>query len=132
MKSVMRMRHYCDFCKKSGATRPSMAKHEAGCTLNPGRKCRFCELSGNVQLPMAEILEILYTKRYKAMREAVGNCPACILAALRQQHNDGLPAFGTPEELDAIYEGSHQFDFKAESEAFWKDYNADQQPYGGY
>ena len=42
MRVVLRNRYYCDHCKKGAGTRQSMARHEAGCTLNPQRECRMC------------------------------------------------------------------------------------------
>jgi hypothetical protein len=82
-----------------------MKKHESGCTLNPNRVCRVCKMVQGVQEPI-EILIALLPKLSESERNAFGpesdnghqrvnaalpslrkactNCPACILAALRQ------------------------------------------------
>lgn len=120
MRKAMRWRYYCDFCKKVTGTRHSMEKHEKGCTANPNRVCGLCAIAGEVQRPMAEL--IAEGRRLfgsipacqfpgpraddaaKAFREFVHNCPACLLAAMRQSDSD----------VPWIY----PFDFRAEVRAF--------------
>lgn len=120
MRAIKRWRYYCDFCKKATGTRHSMAKHEKGCTANPGRVCGLCALAGQPQRSMAELLAKAYElfdgiaihdlcgpkgdEAAKAFREFAGNCPACILAALRQSDFD-VPWI-------------QNFDFRTESRAF--------------
>lgn len=105
-------RFYCDFCKKSGGQKAAMAKHEKYCTMNPDRDCRMCHLiTGTRPEPMAELLAIIPEmpdyptivsgdeawRRWEAcqekareamiaLREKVDNCPACILATIRQKN----------------------------------------------
>jgi hypothetical protein len=90
----------------------AMQTHELHCTLNPARDCRVCGLmGGSVKVgaeKMAELVAILppyveydcdgwgnpspkYSAFCKALPEAIpvlraatDNCPACIMAALRQ------------------------------------------------
>ena len=83
MKSILRMRHYCDFCKKSTGTKPSMEKHEKGCTSNPNRVCRMCSFAGLAQQSLDE-LQVAYAKGFKALEAACEGCPACMLATQRQ------------------------------------------------
>jgi hypothetical protein len=117
MRKTLRWRYYCEFCKKAGNSAFHMEKHEKGCTLNPHRKCRMCDFVAGIQKPIAELIvllpnpddfkeevrdsitgEFLYTsfnvpdepisKGLQALREATDNCPACIMAAIRQR---GIP-----------------------------------------
>jgi len=122
-------RYYCEFCKKANCSSGSMAKHEASCTKNPNRVCRMCKMLGKAQIPMKELLELLpehnpqdFVFRFgaenepieagiKKLREVTEDCPACILAALRQR---GIPVPAT------------SFDFKKECEAAWADFNSKQ------
>jgi len=65
MKSVQRWIHYCDHCKKSTRTKPSMERHEAACTMNPDRVCKSCarlaylESDECAQRPLPELLALL-------------------------------------------------------------------------
>lgn len=128
-------RYYCEFCKKANCSKPSMAKHESRCTMNPNRVCRMCTLFENLQHPITEIIALLPDpKKYRVVEEngaeyfgnglaeAVGtalpevrklveNCPACIMAGLRQA---GIPGNIT-----------HEFDFKKESESWMNDFWAE-------
>ena len=135
MKRVKRWRYYCDFCKKVGGQRPSMEKHERGCTNNPDRVCGLCEHCGELQtdlstltvfidsycadLPRVKIpefseqLEASGNKldpMLKELRDLANNCPACILAALRQ----------------AKTETWTNFSFKTERDAWWGEENENQ------
>ena len=124
MKVLLRNRYYCDCCKKSGAAAGAMKRHEAGCTLNPNRVCGMCVAHGDlVQAPMSELkaalLEDIAAGTYVSadpyrpdrdvvattLRELCGNCPACILAAIRQTGG------ASGHRID--------FDYKKETEAFW-------------
>ena len=86
--------------------------------MNPDRHCRMCEIIGEGQPKMEDlkaVFEGLTTADISNMGDTIleelrgvaGNCPACMLAAIRQ----------TP---DTIVPG---FDYKKESDAFWKDIN---------
>jgi hypothetical protein len=114
-----------------------MAKHEAHCTMNPARKCRVCELLGEVTPIVADLVALLPNPKdypslgtmdevntlssavdaaIPALREATHNCPACIMAALRQA--------GIPVPL------VDEFDFKREMQSIFSDINAERYPYG--
>lgn len=126
MKKVMRQRYYCDFCKKGSGSGGHMKKHEARCTLNPARECGMCKLMGEKQPDLTVLTAILpapetisfteYSEvdgdTIKALRDAAGNCPACMLAAIRQR---GIPV------SQAI-----GFNFAEECKSFWSDFNESQ------
>jgi hypothetical protein len=118
MRSVMRMRHYCDHCKKSTGTKPAMVKHEKGCTANPVRVCGICNLMGEVQKPIEELL-IVSEKGFKALSEACHGCPCCILASDRQGKPESYPRFW---EHPSVTERG-DWDFKTAMKQFWIDYN---------
>lgn len=130
MKTKRVNRYYCEFCKKASCSAPHMTKHERRCTMNPNRECGVCELvEANETRPMSRLLELLpdpdkfVTDRgtqwhalgheltvaantaLPALREACDNCPACILAAIRQR---GIPVpmvadFDWAEEMEAVF-----------------------------
>lgn len=138
MKTVLKNVYYCDHCKKRSLASGSMKKHEAGCTLNPNRKCRVCDMLGAAQQPIADLLKLLpdpndfkratdhedwagHVETYDlikyddlaaatnavlpAFRKVVEDCPACIMAALRQR---GIPVpivtgYNWTSEMKAIW-----------------------------
>jgi len=133
MRKVKRWRYYCDFCKKSGGSGGHMARHEKGCTLNPNRTCNVCAKLLEVdQKPMSELLSVLpngteyitedafgfsynglqeiIDDHMPKLRELTENCPACIMAALRQS--------GIPVPM------VESFDFTKEMDSIWADINA--------
>jgi len=134
-------RYYCDFCKKAGCSSYHMKRHERRCTMNPNRVCGMCEIVGEAQPDLSELIKLLPNpKEYEgtwsmdgdewisysgldeavaaalpALRDAANNCPACILAAIRQAGIPVLVAIG--------------FDVKAEWQKFWDAYNESQHDY---
>lgn len=122
-------RYYCDYCKKSGCSSYWMGIHIKHCTMNPDRHCRMCEAMDEIQPKMEDLIAIFGDNTLKEilnddgkilddLRQVAGNCPACMLAAIRQAPNA------------AIVPG---FDFKKESGEFWADVNdrrAKEQYYG--
>lgn len=60
--------------------------------MNPNRVCRMCKMAGLTQKPIAELIALLPEDGCpggpigdeKAIREATGGCPACLMAANRQ------------------------------------------------
>ena len=133
MKAKKRWRYYCDYCKKSGGSAHYIKKHEKGCTANPNRICGYCETSGNAQVGIKELADVLrafaelchlnpgddndWSPAIDALKEATNNCPACILAAIRQSK-----LFGHNESQ---FQEFHLYDFKKESRAFWSKINDD-------
>lgn len=114
MRREKRWRYYCDFCKKSGASGGHMKRHERGCTLNPERVCGMCRLAGEEQRPMVELLQLAAKGGLKALQDATENCPACILAAIRQ-----TPVLRGDAHGDELAE----FSYKNASEAWWQIHN---------
>src|SRR5208282_4086654 len=96
----MRVRHviryYCDFCPRGYFKKPSMERHEKGCTANPNRVCGLCEYAVPKleQKPIADLIACFgpkevwdYTSTDEAMkklRELAQGCPGCILAGIRK------------------------------------------------
>lgn len=132
-------RYYCEHCRKGGQSAAHMSRHEKGCTLNPGRVCGFCKEVGEDQAPMADLMAIMATAKVtsttdfyagvtwtsssienekeviKALEDATGNCPACMLAAIRQS------------KYPEVFE---HFDFKDRQREFWNQVNEDRMNWG--
>ena len=108
-----------------------MAHHEVRCTLNPNRLCGMCGVIENEQSDLKALIAILpnpydflkvefgfesfvdlepaVEKIMPKLRELSGNCPACIMAALRQK---GIPV-----------PCAESFNFTEECKAIWNDIN---------
>jgi hypothetical protein len=133
MKKRQVWKYYCDFCKKSGCSKHHIEKHEKRCTLNPNRECGICKILSTAQPKMEEMLRVLpnienyklivgddigsywgyeqvLSDGLKKLRDIAGNCPVCVLAALRQAK---IPVY--------LVTG---FDYKKEMEDFWKEQNS--------
>lgn len=135
MTSKTVTQYRCGFCKKRGLSASHMAKHERHCTLNPNRICRVCGVLEIEQKLIAE-LKAIFPQHPRAYWEtsqsegpdefalpsyphvtneqlnnfrAVTECPACLMAALRQSNIPVPCAVG--------------FDFKAEMQRIWNDIN---------
>lgn len=129
MKKLQRWRYYCDFCKKAGQSGGHMKSHESACTLNPGRVCKMCVKMDHVGQPaMADLLAVLplppnemgwdEEEAFKALVEAAmpelriltNNCPACIMAALRQKKIPVpiVTSFNFKKEIEAIFQGINE------------------------
>jgi hypothetical protein len=137
MRSRKVTRYYCDFCRKAGCSRHHMEKHEKRCTMNPNRECGMCKSAENVQPKLSELVALLPApKDYEepafmgigrvyaglgaaidvalpVLREKSNNCPACILAALRQSSVIPIASI-------------EHFNFKKEVEEFWSRVNSEQ------
>lgn len=127
MKTVLRNRYYCDHCKKAGGSASHMRKHEAGCTNNPQRVCGMCKHGTGHIHSVADLVAILgrgSDAQMKELREATGDCPACILAAIRQS---SAAAYLLPENNDVA-----NFDFKKEAAGFWIDHTRNKHAEGYY
>lgn len=114
MKTKKVNRYYCDHCGKGGGAAGHMRRHEERCTLNPQRVCGMCRFDKRAPKPLAELVAMLPDpEKYKkcddhvnldcdsyiglveaaktawpALKEAADECPACMLAAVRQA---GMP-----------------------------------------
>jgi len=128
MKQVKRWRYYCDYCKKSKGTKQSMERHEKGCTARSDRHCGMCDAAGQVQGDLSILTGIIETEckdftEYElyggqkvnevlAHLENEIDCPACVLAAIRQAKIKIQPTFN----------------FKKKAEAWWAEVNANREP----
>lgn len=94
-----------------------MEKHERHCTLNPHRACRWLISGVHRHAEMIHLRSLVIALRQNApltdvaidgLRMAVGGCPACMLAALRQS--------GVEYHYDA--KGLNLWQYGAEVESF--------------
>lgn len=135
MKVVKKNVYYCDHCKKKGLSATHIRSHEMHCTNNPNRHCKLCGTTSIADLiqqfrarftltkhVVVKSLDIDFTEDYREydvnwvdkpvtldeIREAVGNCPNCIFAILRQvgfnRHYFDLEKFDYLGELKAELE----------------------------
>jgi hypothetical protein len=135
MQSKKVTRYACDFCEKKGYSLGAMRRHEAHCTLNPNRGCRMCEAAGDWPAPTPDELAavVALVPKYENFTaedvffrgkaqddlkvvwpeivERLHDCPACIMAALRQA-GFPVPAVDWWNYTDACKE-------------FWKPINED-------
>lgn len=140
MRTVMRPRYYCDHCKKGTGSPSYMKRHERGCTANPSRYCGYCQRTPDT-VRLAEIMAYpgTSTEDWKAkmvdLRKAADNCPACILAAIRQskvQQFDPDPETGAACDDSMIFDGAMLgFDWKTESRQ-WKEAHQPEPQYPCY
>lgn len=131
MRSFVRTRYGCDFCKKVGGSKFHMAKHEAGCTNNPERVCALHHFvtGGEEAAPsVAELREALAMGGWPLLREVSHDCPACKLAALRQSWVKPEPGEPWPDEPQ---DGRENFQFKKERDEIWSAHN-EAQDHGYY
>ena len=128
MITKLRPRYYCEHCNKSGGQVAAMKKHESGCTKNPARVCRMCQISGGIQKPISELIDALKLDDERCtetretgprivpdeLRKEAENCPACMLAAMRLSR------------LDAT---DFDFSFTAEVKEFFDEVNRHRRDY---
>lgn len=87
MQVKLRKRYFCDYCGKSTGHSASTRTHEAGCYLNPNRTCSHCEAEKFRAPPLSLLIGWLLEAKVEGMemlRQMSGNCPACMLAAIKQ------------------------------------------------
>nr|WP_320132355.1 hypothetical protein [uncultured Holophaga sp.] len=120
----MRPRYYCDHCGKGTGSPSFMRRHEPSCTANPARVCRMCGSA----TPPPELVDILlrpgnaledWKAKMDDLRRETDNCPACILAVIRQSRvQAGMnepDEEGYPDNSDMTWDGhTLGFDFRAE------------------
>lgn len=135
MKKRKVWRYTCEFCGKSSCSGGHTASHERHCTKNPQRICRMCARVGDAQSPIAELTAAIYyapapspffddqpvvSRKLDRLRTVSHNCPACVLAALRQE---------VENHEDPVHE-SDAFSFRDESKAWIEDYRGALVPIG--
>ena len=102
-------RYYCDFCKKANCSSGAMRLHERHCTMNPNRSCRLCKQPRDIP---GIIKSLPHHRSYyddegkpvgvgllAQIRTACSNCPACILAIVRQAAITPVVDFDYKEEV---------------------------------
>lgn len=130
MKKRMTWRFSCDFCGKASCSGGHIARHERHCTKNPNRVCRMCARVGEQQPAISALMDSVEwgpmagfddvdELRIGKLRAVSHNCPACILAALRQ--------VTTP---DGDVGTGGDFKFNEERLAWLEDYRASLMPVG--
>jgi hypothetical protein len=113
--------YQCEFCGKKNYSAGHMKKHESICTMNPHRVCGFCALLGDNLPHKSDILVAAALKGEFYLRDVTENCPACILAGIRQS---GLlnKYYDRPDKFksaDEDYPWYVKFNFNAEKKVFW-------------
>lgn len=140
MRSAQRTRYYCDHCNRGSGSPSAMLRHEKGCTANPNRVCsmHYKVTGGCGPLPLKTLLEVFmnpalgkdWQERMKRLRDEADNCPACILATIRQsgvqKYEPDEDGRGLPDEMywkspfgDTVCLG---FNFKEELKSAWEEH----------
>lgn len=129
MKQKRVWRYYCDYCNKGGCSKGHMVKHEKHCTMNPNRLCGLCEAAGNTPVPIPNLIAALtghgddWATGMTELRDLTDDCPACILAAIRQSHIQDPPTgLGSGEWVDDV-RSDLGFNYREEHQAFWSRVN---------
>ena len=101
MQEKLVKRYTCDFCRKKKYAKGAMAKHEKHCTLNPNRECGMCKIAGRASPTPDELAGLIamfpldkfdfsnsgqsiLLGLWPTMADSLHDCPACIMAVLRQ------------------------------------------------
>ena len=150
MRKKQVWRYFCEFCKKSGCSGGHLRRHEETCTANPARACRMCRPGVAVlDPPTAKLVAILtepgentteaWEEKMERLRDLAQECPACILAAIRQsgvqKKSDQDEPGGSPEDpmywSTAMANGATclGFHFKNERDAYLHEANLANQQY---
>lgn len=116
MREVIRSVFYCDHCGRHRLSRRAIADHEPTCTLNPARACKWHASPEPDDSVDAGALAVALRERaplakgdVEWLRAQVDECPACVLAALRQS--------GVEYHYDAAT-GDRLFDYGEQVERF--------------
>jgi len=121
VKCIIKKVYYCDFCKKKGLRKDAIENHENHCTVNPNRDCGLCNNNIGVYRYPGEVATFKderfigvtaasYLLILSDIRLKTNNCPACILASIRELR----------ARLDKtgvwFYIGQPEFDYAKESQ----------------
>lgn len=118
MATIKKVNQYeCEFCGKKKYSKAAINKHEKHCTMSPHRTCRMCEELKGASVDYLEDVKALMpdpvrdennfgkivnfelvVSSLEKVIDRVENCPACVLAVLRQK---GLSSY----EVDYDYAG---------------------------
>ena len=127
MRTAMRPRYYCDHCNKGNGSPSAMKRHERGCTLNPQRVCGMCKMLAEEggpapAPPRDELVRVMDAHGFAAMCKVAGDCPACILAALRTKNFKGDAE--SPPGVLGPEDGREVWSYKQAKDAWWRGWNA--------
>lgn len=136
MKVKTKKVYYCEFCNKHNLSVSAITNHEKHCTLNPDRKCGVCGGNGvnkddikflknnhdillswkgkdgaNEGILGTHIGE--FNDKVKELMSRI-NCPACMLAIIRQSRIKEFPV---------------EFNFEEEMKDYWKRKNEEEDFY---
>lgn len=120
MREKLVKRYYCEHCSKGGFKKPSIQQHEKGCTRNPERLCYLCEETHDYKSLCAEAIKrssenevdhriISEAEDLMALSRMVSNCPACLLAVLRQSNVFAFEHFDYKTELTKYHREQSQY-----------------------
>lgn len=107
-------RYYCEYCGKSSGAGGHMSRHEKRCTANPNRRCGMCGRVGEIGV-LVKALGRADEAGVKVLRVEARDCPACMLAAIRQS---GIQQGGDEEGFFRI-----PFDYTREKNRYWTEHN---------
>ena len=111
MKRKKMWRYYCEFCKKSSGSGGAMSTHEKHCTANPNRTCRMCGMAPDIDVHIKALGDGL-KPGIERLQEAANDCPACMLAAIRQSKIQYPP----DDESPGFYV---DWDYQKAKENYW-------------
>lgn len=133
MRTAMRPRYYCDFCKKASGSPSHMKRHEKGCTNRRDRVCGMCRTDGHeeVQTALDELIPFALAGDIGGLRGAAHGCPACMLAAIRHAPYPVITTeYGSYQERP---ESVNAWQFADDAKVFWGRVNDERnQDVGGY
>ena len=124
-------RYYCDYCKKANCSKSSIEKHEQHCTMRPDRHCGMCDYIENMQKNIETLKDAFiedvncHFEKHRndyifsdavdipKLRKTSGNCPACILATIRQAYSE-IEGLGVYVDFD--YHNESQATLEAQND----------------
>lgn len=116
---------YCEFCGKKGMSSFWIKKHEESCTMNPNRVCKMCKIANLTQRPMLDLLTVIEIG-LDELHDAVGGCPCCMLAAIRQSKIQlRYPSVEKAENAGFLH--LYDFEFKKARDKFFSKINEDRE-----
>lgn len=113
--------YYCDFCTKKSGSAAVLKKHEIHCTLNPNRRCGFCEIMGEAPIRPPALAVTFKMMGLEGVKKEAHGCPACVLAFVRSE----LPKVDKRTFVDMMISsmnGMETFDYHAEVKRFWEEH----------
>ena len=104
--------YYCGFCRKKGLSSGAMQSHEKHCTANPHRECRMCDTQGAMDVLLKLLNPIKSVDGCSEISIGGEECPACILAFVRQR-----------KIYRVLIDGRYAWNYTEACKRWWKDRN---------